>query len=69
MTDIHVYLELTREDSEVLKRALNIRLNELRHELAHTDDRSYRAGLRSELDRLENIDRELEGPTNKRQAV
>jgi hypothetical protein len=62
MNNIHMYLELTRKDVEVLKRALNVRLRELRFELARADDRSYRAEVRKELDRLENIDEALEGP-------
>lgn len=62
-------MELTHEDAEVLKRALNIRLHELRLELARTDDRSYRAELRHELDRLEYIARELEGRQTAKQTA
>ena len=69
MTNIPMFLELTHEDADVLKRALNIRLNELRIELAGTDDRSYRTDLRHELDRLENIDRELEGLAKQKQSA
>jgi len=67
MTNICISLELTHEDVEVLKRALTVRLNELRLELARTDDRSFRADLRRELDRLENIDWQLEGPQKRKE--
>lgn len=55
-------LELTLAEVQTLKRALNIRLIELRRELARSDDRQYHKDLHEELDRLEGIDRQLEGP-------
>lgn len=64
-----MYLELTHEDAEVLKRALDVRLTELRLELARTDDRTYRSDLRRELDRLENIALALEGPAKERRLA
>jgi hypothetical protein len=59
---MNMYLELTHNETEVLKRALSVRLVELRGELVRTDDREFRAELREELEILETIDRRLEGP-------
>src|SRR4051812_40429882 len=56
---MNTHLELTPVDVDVLKRALSIRLTELRSELAHTDNRAYRSDLRQELDCLENIDNKI----------
>ena len=59
MTPALLNLTLTHEDVGVLKRALAIRLENLRFELARTDSRDYRVDLRHQLDRLESIEREL----------
>jgi len=52
-----INVELSQESIDVLQRALDVRLTELRRELNHSDDREYRAGIRRELDVLEAIDR------------
>ena len=53
------YLKLTYEDVGVLQQALKIRLENLRFELARTEDHAYQIDLGHQLDRLEGIDREL----------
>jgi hypothetical protein len=54
-------LPLTIEDADELLAALRTRLLEMRMELAHTDDRAYRAMLRKSLERLEAIEHLVEG--------
>ena len=53
-------LSLTIEEAEELRTALQIRLVEMRTELAHTDDRAYRIALRESLERLEDVERQVE---------
>ena len=60
MTETLLDLKLTPEDAGVLVRSLEIRLENLRFELARTEDHDYRADLRHQLDRLEAIYRDLE---------
>ena len=51
-----MFLELNNDDDlRVIKQGLDIRLHQMREELAHTDDRDYRAKLRADLDRLEEV--------------
>ena len=52
-------LDLDEEEALELKQALDIHLVGLRGELIHTDDRAYRVGERSTLERLEGIHRRL----------
>lgn len=57
-------LDLSAEQARDLKAALELHLRELLEELAHTDDRKYRADLRATLERLEEVRRRLgAGPT------
>ena len=63
------YLKLTYEDVGVLQQALKIRLENLRFELARTEDHGYQIDLRRQLDRLEGIDRELKLLPIKEQAA
>jgi hypothetical protein len=53
-------LELSDSEAEDLKKALSVRLLEMRGELARTDDRDYREGLRAMLERLEAVFQRLE---------
>ncbi len=53
-------LELSDNDALVLTEALERHLGDLRDELVHTDERDYRAALRSTLDHLEQIRARLE---------
>ena len=46
-------------NEEMLGEAVELRLREMRNELAHTDDRAYRAALRERLERLETIGQAL----------
>lgn len=48
-------LELTEQEARELRSALEIRLIEMRGELAVTDDRHYRADLRATLEHLETV--------------
>jgi hypothetical protein len=48
-------LEMAYEEAQELKTALEIRLVEMRGELAHTDDRAYRNDLLRSLERLEHV--------------
>jgi hypothetical protein len=53
-------LELNDREARDLKTALAIRLVGMREELAHTDDRTYRADLRAAMERLEQVQARLE---------
>jgi len=63
------YLKLTYEDVGVLQQALKISLENLRFELARTEDHAYQIDLGHQLDRLEGIDRELKLLPIKEQAA
>ena len=69
MENKYVDLKLTYENAEVLKRALDIRLNGLRFELARTESHGYRDDLRHQLDHLESITRDLNGVINEKQSA
>lgn len=60
MNNTPVYLELDRRQSDVLRKALDIRLHELRLEIVRTDDRRYRQSLKDDLEDLQEIDDQLE---------
>ncbi len=47
-----VHLDLTEDERAVLRELLALRSEELRHEIHHTDSRSFRTGLRHEEDVL-----------------
>lgn len=51
---------LTEAESSVLQQALQSYLTGLRDEISHTDDRTFRDGLKEERDTLEGIFRKLE---------
>ena len=53
-------LELNEREARDLNTALAIRLVGMREELAHTDDRTYRADLRAAMERLEQVQARLE---------
>jgi hypothetical protein len=55
-----VQLELSVREAKDLRTALSIRLVGMREELAHTDDRAYREGLKAALERLEVVFERLE---------
>lgn len=55
-------LELTDEEARELATALGIRLVEMRTELVHTDDHTYRNDLRKSLERLERVAERLGKP-------
>jgi polysaccharide deacetylase 2 family uncharacterized protein YibQ len=48
-------LEMAYDEARELKTALEIRLVEMRGELAHTDDRAYRNDLLRSLEQLEHV--------------
>jgi hypothetical protein len=48
-------LELSNTESEALRVALGIRLQQLQDELVHTDDRTYRRGVREAIEQLESV--------------
>jgi hypothetical protein len=48
-------LDLSDEEAHELCVALNTRLEQMLHELVHTDDTAYRDELHKSLDRLEKI--------------
>ncbi len=52
-------LEMAYEEARELKTALEIRLVEMRGELAHTDDHAYRADLLNSLNTLEHVTERL----------
>jgi hypothetical protein len=55
-----VRLEMSAREAKDLRTALSIRLVGMREELAHTDDREYRAGLRATTERVEAVLARLE---------
>lgn len=52
-------LELSDSDIRILRAAIETRLREMRDELAHTDDRSFRASFKADVRRLEEIGRTI----------
>jgi hypothetical protein len=52
-------LEMATEEAQELKWALDVRLVEMRRELAHTSDHAYRDELKRALLRLEEVVRRL----------
>ena len=52
-------LEMAHEEARELKTAIEIRLVEMRGELAHTDDRAYRDDLLHSLETLERVTERL----------
>ena len=52
-------LKLTSGEARVLLTALDRRLQELMNEIAHTEDRAFRADLRATYDELERIQRRV----------
>ena len=53
-------LELSDLELDALREAVRLQLGALIDELTHTEDRTYRAGLRQTLERLEAVQRRLE---------
>lgn len=52
-------IDFSQSDLRLLKSVLDLRLSQMRDELAHTDDRDYRASLRADTDKLEELDSRL----------
>ncbi len=52
-------IDFSADELGLLIQALDVRLLELRHELADADNRAFKAGLHQDLDRLEEIQRRL----------
>ena len=52
-------IDLSQSEVRLLKSVLDLRLLQVRDELAHTDDRDYRAALRADSDKLEELDGRL----------
>ncbi|NUQ72337.1 MAG: hypothetical protein HUU21_02145 [Polyangiaceae bacterium] len=52
-------IDLSQSDVRLLKSVLDLRLSQVRDELAHTDDREYRASLRADTEKLEELDGRL----------
>ena len=52
-------LKLTNGEARELRSALDRRLQELMNEIAHTEDREFRAALRDTYERLERLQRRL----------
>lgn len=53
-------LELSNEESRVLKDALDATLRTLLDEIAHADQREFKEALRHRYDRLHDLQRRLE---------
>jgi len=62
-------LELSEREAHELDDALRLHLGALIAELARTDDRSYRVGLRDSYDRLRAVRARLEALVEDRRAV
>ena len=69
MNEISISLKLINEDAGVLERALEIRLENLRFELARTHDHDYKIDLRHQLNRLETIERDLKALLEEKKAA
>ena len=55
-----VHLELSDTEANDLRASLSIRVVGMREELAHTDNREYRADLRATKERIEAVLTRLE---------
>jgi tRNA uridine 5-carbamoylmethylation protein Kti12 len=55
-----MHIELSEAEARMLKNALDLRHREMQNELVHTDDRAYRAGVRKDLECLEQLSRKLD---------
>lgn len=55
-----VHLDLNDTEAKELRASLSIRVVGMREELAHTDNREYRADLRASKERLEAVLQRLE---------
>ena len=53
-------LEVSEVEARELKQALDTALRTLLDEIAHADQRGYKAALRERYDRLEQLNRRLE---------
>lgn len=53
-------LELSELEAREMKQALDSALHTLLAEIAHADQRAYKAALRERYDRLEQLNRRLE---------
>jgi hypothetical protein len=53
-------LELSELEAREMKQALDSALRTLLDEIAHADQRAYKAALRERYDRLEQLNRRLE---------
>jgi len=57
---MNIELSLADEEARELASALDIRLLEMRSELAHTDDHAYKNDLRRSRDRLQAVAQRLD---------
>ena len=56
-----VKIDLTKEQSQALKRALEVYLGDLRMEIADTDSQDFREGLKHEKGLLVDVVQQLSG--------
>jgi hypothetical protein len=55
-------IDISEEQARELRRALDLHLHRLEIELVHTDNRSYRQGIKKTMDSLEAVRRTMEAP-------
>jgi hypothetical protein len=60
-----VTIQLTEGEAEMLRGMLEVQLRDLRHEIHHTDDRSFRQVLREKERLLEHLAVQLTGPASR----
>jgi hypothetical protein len=53
-------LDMNDQEAKALGRALHSYIQEMNREIARTEDRDFRKGLRTELDQLEAISQRLD---------
>jgi hypothetical protein len=57
-----VTIQLTESEADMLRGMLEVQLRDLRHEIHHTDDRTFRQVLRQKELLLEHLAGQLTGP-------
>ena len=65
MEEKYCDLRLSSHDGQLLRRMLDVRLSELRTELARTENSAFQHALHQDLDRLEEIQSQLSRTLNK----
>lgn len=52
-------IDLQGNEASIVKNAIDTRIHEMQAELVRTDDRTYRIGLKQEMEVLERVERRL----------